>query len=839
MKRKITQPLDFSQPLGNAAPDPIDQAIAGGSSDADDFAIANPATPSPEATTPAARPAELARSAPPREPAPTRRAVAEPRRSMPPPPPPIRANGAWTYLIAGVATILWAAAPFAFYAGQSRGVSALQSEPFTIAVLVLLALGPIALFWVLAFVLNQGVRLAAEARFARAQADDMIRPAAIAAHHAGGAAEMIRHEIEQAVSAAGQARHELITLREVLASETANLVEATAASARTAATLTQSVSEERRELSALSTVLEAQVEGVEEAITRQSQMVTQAADLVGAQIREAEARLAASTTELNTAAQEASGAAKVAGEDLNRQVQRLEAAGTVVTEQIQTVEDSLAEQRAALVKAAHELRAEQEDFGAAVETRQAQLSAVLGQVRGAATEISQSAEAGGEALRVLAENAADRFRGIGQAAADERELLNTEMLKSVGALSDAVRTEREALVSDAQASIASLNQTAAEAAQAAQAHTEAARLKVDQLSEASFSAGQQADAAFEARLAQARALIEQSANLVEEAGVRAGERLSGGLEAARATVERLETLLQEVDARTARLPADAQQHSAQVQAVVEQGVEQLLGAARRAADETQAIDSAFQERVRRNYEMLSEAVRLMGVVGGAGPAARPLKTPRAPLPQAEPAPPPEPAPAPAPPIAEAPPAPEPASDSVTLRPRLKLTPEAIDEDVFVSNEAATAPEDIFSPPEPIEQGLSWKEILTSVDAGAEADAAEAPSMIEEVGMLGIDPAALLPRSRIDEVSRVLQSGEQSDARDIVRQLAPAAMRRLSRHILTDPELQDRAGRFLKSFEGRLMGAITAPDARAAVADLLGSDEGRVFLLIDSAVSDLV
>ena len=135
--------------------------------------------------------------------------------------------------------------------------------------------------------------------------------------------------------------------------------------------------------------------------------------------------------------------------------------------------------------------------------------------------------------------------------------------------------------------------------------------------------------------------------------------------------------------------------------------------------------------------------------------------------------------------------------------------------------------------------MSWKEILTSVDAGAEADAAEAPSMLEEVSMLGIDPGALLPRSRVDEVSLALRSGDQAGAREIVRQLAPAAMRRLSRHILTDPDLQARAGTFLQGFEGRVMAAITGRDADAVLVNLLGSDEGRVFLLIDSAVSDLV
>jgi len=40
------------------------------------------------------------------------------------------------------------------------------------------------------------------------------------------------------------------------------------------------------------------------------------------------------------------------------------------------------------------------------------------------------------------------------------------------------------------------------------------------------------------------------------------------------------------------------------------------------------IDSAFQDRVKRNYEMLSEAVRLMGVLG----AMRPPAPPRPPAP---------------------------------------------------------------------------------------------------------------------------------------------------------------------------------------------------------------
>ena len=58
---------------------------------------------------------------------------------------------------------------------------------------------------------------------------------------------------------------------------------------------------------------------------------------------------------------------------------------------------------------------------------------------------------------------------------------------------------------------------------------------------------------------------------------------------------------------------------------MQQGLDDLLASARRAAEETQAIDQAFQERVRRNYEMLSEAVQLMGVVAQGGQGASVLQ----------------------------------------------------------------------------------------------------------------------------------------------------------------------------------------------------------------------
>ncbi|MGQ3505010.1 hypothetical protein ACT9SR_12885, partial [Enterococcus faecalis] len=76
----------------------------------------------------------------------------------------------------------------------------------------------------------------------------------------------------------------------------------------------------------------------------------------------------------------------------------------------------------------------------------------------------------------------------------------------------------------------------------------------------------------------------------------------------------------------------------QVRKAVEQGVGDLTAAARRAAEETQAIDAAFQERVRQNYEMLNEAVQMMGRVAGAVEDAVQASEPEVDPPAASPAP---------------------------------------------------------------------------------------------------------------------------------------------------------------------------------------------------------
>lgn len=838
MKRKTVKPLDLSTPQEPETGPVPEDVFAGPYAEPDTDLDMEPspqetptAEPEPEPEPEAPLTMGMTESAE----APPARSALPPlpaRRDLPPQPVAPKGGGRGIYALALVISIVWAAGPIAFFSGYTRGVEPFDYEPFAITVFALLAAGPIALVWVAAFLLNQGARLAAEARFARAQAEDMIRPAAIAAAGAGGAAEMVREQIEHAVAAAAQARHELATLREVLAAESATLIEAAESSARTANVLTTTLGYERTELITLSANLEGQVAHVEDAIVRQARMVSDASDLAETQIREAEAQLAARAADLAAAAGDATDAARTAGEDLARQAARLEAAGTGVTEQIRTVEDSLAEQRAALVSVALSLRTEQEDFAAQVESQQAQLSEVLAMVRAEAADLGTVALQGGEAVEALVAKAVDQVREVAEAAAEERDHFSASSLQSLGALAEAARHERSVLEDEAQTAIEALSRAASDVRAATESQTESARQRIDQLSEAAFIAGQKADVAFEARLNEARALIEQSANLVEEAGARAGERLVSGLESARRTIEQLEGLLSEVDARTARMPADAQARGQEVKAVVEQGVEELLNAARRAADETQAIDAAFQERVRRNYEMLSEAVRLMGVVSGPS-AVRPVRASTRPLP-ANPAPR---ALRPSQTSDAADPA-APADGDPPARPRLKLKPTPATGDEALFDEPADAARDAADDFDG--DDWTWKELLAEVDDGAPPAPVpvdtDTPRLLAQISALGIDASALLPRTRLEEIAPFLKDGDQGAARDVVRRLAPAAMRRLSRRVLTDTAVRTQAKHFLKRFEIEIDEAAAEHGDEGLMA-LIASDEGRAFLLLDAALGE--
>jgi hypothetical protein len=728
---------------------------------------------------------------------------------------------AWPiYLTALFVSVLWAAAPVAFAFGYRRAVSPFDFDPFALTVLAALAIGPAALVWVAAYAVRQGQKLGQQAQNARSLSDQMIAPAMVAGAQAADVVQMVREEIAATAALAEEARQTLLALRSALAAESEKLVEATLQSARTAETLITTLGHERTEMEGLAKTLDAQATAVSDTITQQARMVAEASDLAETQLREAEASLAARAADLAAAAGETSDAARIAGEDLTRHIARLETAGSGVADQISVVEQGLSEQRAGLVTVVHALRADQENFAAQAETNAAQLSEFIAQARLSALEMGDRAAKGGEALRALIIEAAEQFRELAESAKAERDEFGQSTLHALEDVSEAAAQQRALLESQTRAAITALAAAAEDTRKAAEAHATMARDQVDQLSEAAFTAGQTANSVFEARLAEARELIEQSAMMVEQAGAATARKLDEGAVSARATLSELSGLMSEIEAKAAELPTVARGQADQVREAVAQSLDELMDHARRTAEETQAIDAAFQERVQKNYEMLSEAIRLMGSAAGTGAvqasprpaAARAAPALRGTLPV------------------------RPAPEAPQERQRLKLTPTATDDEFTSIFEAAAG-----RPPEPVPaaDGWTWKDLLSSMDEGEPAAVADDAGLVTEIAGMGIDPAALLPRSRIEEIAAAIQTGDLDGAREVVRKLAPAATRRLTRRLFTDEALKRQVLPFVGRYLDLLEGAAESDPEGFGVADLLGSDLGRAYLLFDAAVGDVI
>lgn len=741
------------------------------------------------------------------------------------------APAAWPiYTAAGVVSVLWACAPIAFAWGYRRDVMPFEYDPFALGVFALLAIGPAALIWIAAFLLRQGQLLAQETARARALANDMVSPALIAAGRAGDVTAALREEIARASQTAKDAGDLLLSMRDTLAGESERLTEVTAISARRAQELSAVLGREREEMTGMAQSLEGQAVAVAELISRQTQVVTDASDLAVTQLREAEALLAARAADLTTAAAVASDAARTAGEDLNRHIARLDSAGAGLGEQISAVEAGLAQQRAALTAATQGLRADQEVFAAEAESQTAKLSEFIGHARSSASEMGDRAIKGADALRSLIAEAADQFREFAEQAKAERDAFGASTHESLEAVAEAAAEQRAKLEAQTRAAITALSHAAEETREAAQRHADAARAQVDQLAEAAFSAGQRANQVFETRLDEARELIERSSQMVEQAGAATARKLEEGAAAARGTLQELEQMLGEIEQRASRLPTEARRQAEEVRTAVTRSMDELMDQARRTAEETEAIDQAFQDRVHRNYEMLSEAVRLMGAVAtGSGASAAPpsVREARAAAPRlgggraakAEPA---------AAPAIEAG-----AKDDSALRPRLKLTPTATDEEFSSVFDAAGGRAEEAAE---ASDGWTWKELLSSIDSsgGEVSHARIEETLISEIAKMGIDPAALLPRVRVEEVAEMLQAGDTDGGRILVRRLAPAATRRLARRLFTDAALKQQVRKYVARYERLLSDASKRDEDGLELGGLLASDAGRAFLLLDAA-----
>ena len=742
-----------------------------------------------------------------------------------PPPAPARQSGREVpapsgrnaYVVAGMAAALWIGGIAAWLAFEV-GSGAVELEPLRLAVYALIAFAPAGMAIMLAHAVRQGSGLVIETRRARELSDALIAPTALAARQTGDVLHALRNEIDQASLAAERARNDMAMLREALFQETTRLNEAAETAGGTARRLAEQLGNEREKMQILATRMDSQASGVIDAVERQSRMVVDASDLAQTQLREAEAALASRAADLAAAANEAQDAARVAADDLARQTLRLENAGSGVTEQIQSVEEGLGQQRAALVTAAYALRTDQEDFSAQVESQRAQLSEQLSAARSAAGELGATSSRTTETIRDLVEAATDQFRALVEMSQREADGFDAATKMALDRFEALAAEARDVLVEETRAALNALQATAEESREAASHAAEQARIRAERLGEALFDAAQKADQAADARIDSARKIVIETTGLVDVAGDRALERLELTVERMTSALTRIDETIGDLDERAARMPEETQKRVEAVRASVEEGLDALAAASRKAAADTEALDVGFQERVRRNYDMLTEAVRLMGVVSGDAPVLRR----REPVPAVG-------TDAAGSDVGRLPKARGDEPRSPGLRGRLKLEPMA-------GSAALTS------------DGLDWNDLVDDgpgeapLDLETPAMPAEASEALEErivaaIRRMGVDPNALLPRARVEEAAHALAGRNPDGARQIVRRVAPAAVRSVSRRVLTDPDLRTDAEAFVRGFSRDLATRAAAGDG-AGILGRLTSAGGRAFMLLDAAVGDL-
>ena len=536
---------------------------------------------------------------------------------------PRRASDAPVWLAAAFVSILWGLAPIAFAIGYRQGKAPFDYDPFVLLVLGGMALGPAGLVWVAARLWVEARRLRGESERAARLADEMVAPAVAAGIRAGEIATGLEAEIARAGQTANLASRKLEDLRAALEAESGRLDAAARLAGGSAETLATGLGRERERLEGLASGLDARTTAVSDAIARQARLVSEVSDLAETQLREAEASLTARSTDFTEAAGRLADAARSAADAVGTQAGRLEGAGASLSDHVSGVERTLDTRRNGLMAVAQSLRAEQEGLAVQSEAHLARLAEVGGQARLSAADMRDSAIKGGEALASLIQEAAAQFREFADVARAERDEFGQSTRHALEAVAGTAAQERERLESQTRASIEALSKAAEATRLASNQNAEAARGQVDQLAEAAFSAGQKANQVFEARLEEARSLIARSAQMVEEAGDATARRLEEGATAARRTLDELAGILMRIEDRVASLPERARSQAEQVREAVSESMDGLMDQARRTATETQAIDAAFQDRVRRNFEMLSEAVKMMGTVAatGAPPAA--------------------------------------------------------------------------------------------------------------------------------------------------------------------------------------------------------------------------
>jgi hypothetical protein len=123
-----------------------------------------------------------------------------------------------------------------------------------------------------------------------------------------------------------------------------------------------------------------------------------------------------------------------------------------------------------------------------------------------------------------------------------------------------------------------------------------------------------------------------------------------------------------------------------------------------------------------------------------------------------------------------------------------------------------------------------------VGADGEGERLEA-QLSAELDRMGVDPAKLLPKGRVEEIAAAMQTGDVDGVREVVRKLAPAACRRIARRLFTDDDVKRKTEIYVRRYKTLVDDAVVRDPEGFGLAHLLLGQPGRLFLLLDAAAGD--
>ena len=429
-----------------------------------------------------------------------------------------------------------------------------------------------------------------------------------------------------------------------------------------------------------------------------------------------------------------------------------------------------------------------------------------------------------------------------RAAAEANARLAAESLR---AEASAARLAGEETMAALRASGEAIRQAAEEARLRASEQETENRLRLDSARQTAFEVGKEADEFMTGRLKDAQIMIEQSAGLLDQTGARIQQRFSALAAACGDQARSVEDILDGLDRRLSNLPQEADTRARAIEAALNETLSRLNAAGRRAAEETAALDEAFQVRLRDSYSALGEVVQRLGGLSGVLapiPAPPSVAQPAALVP---PSPPPSPPPPPHEPIAA-------VTGEIAL-PESALFAPFISKEGMQGDDAGNASQQetplgtplkgrlTISSPIPVEDdpfadlqidraganagtqagaqsgAWSWKQVLSSLDSkGPNPENQRIMALLNELDLERAIDDALLDRLR------AMASRSRDQARRGTREAVTNSVKAMRLKLTMDADLRAIVVRFVE--ERR----------EAATRGRLNGHEARIYLVADAA-----